>query len=267
MKLVSILLLFTLYTQAQCLSKKLRVDRDCSCLKNNSCLKLKSQILKNEISRGAKFLGKKKALSIYKLNLKSVGALDRMLKGDYSINRKEIEKIKKQTKKLERANKKLRPIVEKKLKALGFKEYRLDKRAANVDKFLKKIMKKNNIKSMKMDFSKSGLLASKKKEKTNFESEIDQLNKITNLKLNEQNKKDSINKNYKIDKEALNKAMKRKFKAKLIAKDRNIFKHISARYQRKYQSLIGNKIYYAIEVNPKRMRSSIDELLDKYFEN
>lgn len=268
--IILILFLIANVSFAQCLSKKLSMDKYCACAKNNTCLQFRTKALKNEVVVASKYMGKANAIKIYKLNMTGLKGIDRLFKGNFKINQAELDKVKKENKKLDKANERIRPLVEKSLKKLGVGTFNLDNRQKKIDKFVSKIMKKYKLDKIKLKAPQATIAAN-----TNDEEELDeaalkdrkQLNTLKSLVSSPKNDS-SIARDYKADNKGLDKVMGKRFKfGKLIPKSQNLFTQISGRYKRHYSDLIGNKIFYAIEVDKREIASDLDYLLKKLYDN
>lgn len=261
--IISFVFIFSLNIYAQCINKKFVLDTDCNCARKNNCLKFRTAQYKKQVGSTAKYMGQKNAVTIYKMNINSMNTLDRLLKGDKQISDENIKVIDKKNKKLRALNKKIKPLVEKRFKELGFKEYQLDKRAANINNFYDRIFKKHNLERVNfvaLDAFKKKVIKSNKKEIAKIDvEEVISKEMIKN--------KDLIIRKYQVDKKRLNAAYKKNYKVPLISKSVNIFSIISLRYKQKYSILVGDKLFFDIKIDKKSLHKDFRELLDKYFKN
>lgn len=131
-------------TWAVCISNKLAMDINCKCKKNNSCLKFTRSGIKNEIGFSIKNSDPEKVKKVYKYVVPAYTDMNKIFDGtktNKDYKNIDIEKISKDTQKLQNINKKLIKSLEKQYQKQN-KKFSFDKYKQYYNKQVKNSLKK-----------------------------------------------------------------------------------------------------------------------------
>lgn len=140
---IFILLLFCLsnIAYAVCITNKTRIDVNCSCRKNKSCLKFDSKNYKRQEKNAKKAAGKNVS-KVYKKTKHAVKGADSIFDGTINPRKLDIKTFQKVDKQLSQVNKKMIKRLEKQYKAAGMKHSNFDKLKKFIDKTMNKAVPK-----------------------------------------------------------------------------------------------------------------------------
>lgn len=131
-------------TWAVCISNKLAMDIDCKCKKKKSCLKFSKAGIKNEIGFSIKNSDPDKVKKVYKYVVPAYTDMNKMFNGtktDKDYKNIDVDKITKDTEKLQNINKKLLKSLEKQYQKQN-KKFSFDKYKKYYNKQVKNSLKK-----------------------------------------------------------------------------------------------------------------------------
>ena len=186
---------------------------------------------------------------VMKLTKKSIPTLKLLKKGlggEYTTDNFPFKEFNKFDKDMEKVNKKLVKMAEKKMKSMNVKPYKVMERAKIYEKRENKIYNKIATNRVKLPKTLGGYTQpiAKKEDAKKDEKTVAVIGK-------NKPKKKGIKSLYKDVSGKVSSFMKKKFKIgeNIHAEDKNIFKAISNRYQRKISSLDQKAIYSAMSVS------------------
>jgi len=136
------LMMISFSLQAICITNKTRIDTDCNCKKNNSCLKYNSKNLKRQMSNSTKVSGKK-VKKVYSKVMPAYNGADSLFNGTVNSKDIDIEKFKKVDKQFSKLNTKMIKSLEKQYKASGSKQHSFSTLKKYVGKIVNKAIPQN----------------------------------------------------------------------------------------------------------------------------
>jgi hypothetical protein len=125
-----------------CITKKTRIDVNCSCRKTKSCLKFDSKNYKRQEKNAKKAAGKN-ASKIYKKTKHAIKGADSIFDGTINPRKLDIKKFQKIDNQLTKVNKKMIKRLEKRYKAAGMKHSSFNKLKKYIDKTMDKAVPKH----------------------------------------------------------------------------------------------------------------------------